>query len=147
MCTGTPSSVAIATVRSVLSESITTIWSISGARSMRALFTRRMTVPIVFSSFSAGRPTLMVRLCRSLSATSLRMSANSLAWKVFSANHLSTTTGNERLRSTYASAWARVPSLARSSSKVARPTDCFVFTTMTVGLALLATDSASVPKR
>ena len=78
----------------------------------------------------------MVRLCRSLSATSLRMSANSWAWNVFSANHLSTTTGSERLRSTYASAWARVPSLARSSSKVASPSDCFVLTTMTVGLAL-----------
>jgi hypothetical protein len=30
---------------------------------------------------------------------------------------------------------------------VARPTDCFVFTTITVGFALEATDSAMVPNR
>ena len=134
-------------VRSSLSESITTIWSISGTRSMSAPFTRLMTVPIVFSSLSAGRPRLIVRFWRSLSATSLRMSENSWAWNVFSANHLSTTTGSDRLRSTKASAWASVPSEARSSSKVASPSDCFVFTTITVGLALLATDSANVPNR
>ncbi len=75
------------------------------------------------------------------------MSANSWAWNVFSANHLSTITGSDRLRSTNASACASVPSLARSSSKVARPSDCFVFTTITVGLALLVTASASVPNR
>ena len=75
------------------------------------------------------------------------MSANSWAWNVFSANHLSTTTGRNRLRSTYASACARVPSLARSSSKVASPSDCLVLTTMTVGFAFDATDSASVPNR
>ena len=138
---------AISAVRSSLLESITTIWSMSGTRSTSAAFTRLMTVPIVFSSLSAGSPRLIVRLWRSLSATSLRMSANSWAWKVFSANHLSTTTGSERVRSTKASACARVPSEARSSSKVARPSDCFVFTTITVGLALLATVSARVPNR
>ncbi len=126
---------------------MTTIWSMSGTRSISAPFTRLMTVPIVFSSLSVGRPTLIVRLCRSLSATSFLMSANSWAWNVFSANHLSTTTGRNRLRSTYASAWASVPSLARSSSNVASPSDCFVLTTMTVGFAFEATDSARVPNR
>ena len=97
--TGTPRSAAISMVRSVLSLSITTSWSMSGKRSMSAVLTRLMTRPSVFSSFSAGSPTLTVRPAFSFSATSLRMSLNSLAWNVFSANHLSTTDGRAWLRS------------------------------------------------
>ena len=41
---------------------------------MSAPLTRLMTVPTVFSSLRVGRPTLMVTLCRSLSAISLAMS-------------------------------------------------------------------------
>ena len=145
--TGTPSSAAIAAVRSDEAESITTSWSISGRRSISAVRMRLMTRPIVFSSFSAGSPTLRESPCFSLSSTSRAMSRNSEAWKVFSANQRSTTVGSERLCSTYASAAARVPSAARSSSKVARPTACLVLTTITVGLALEATMSATLPNR
>ena len=79
-------------------------------RSISAARTRLMTRPIVFSSLSAGSPTLTVRPCFSLSSTSLAMSRNSEAWKVFSANQRSTMVGSERLCSTYASAAASVPS-------------------------------------
>ena len=67
---------------------------------MSAVRTRLMTRPIVFSSFSAGRPTLTVRPCFSFSSTRRAMSRNSEAWKVFSANQRSTTVGSERLCST-----------------------------------------------
>ncbi len=59
-----------------------------------------MTRPMVFSSLSAGSPTLTVSPAFSFSPTSLRMSLNSPAWNVFSANHRSTTVVSERLRST-----------------------------------------------
>jgi len=49
-----------------------------------------MMSPIVASSFSVGRPRLMVRPWRRFRSTSRSTSRNSREWNVFSANHLST---------------------------------------------------------
>ena len=88
--TGTPSDRAISTVRSVEPLSITTISSSSGEPSSRALRRVVMMSPIVASSFSVGRPRLIVRPWRRFSSTRRPTSRNSREWKVFSANHLST---------------------------------------------------------
>jgi hypothetical protein len=99
MWTGTPSRRAISRVRSVESESMTTISSTSGNRSIKRVRIARMTRAMVASSLSVGRPTEMRMFWRSFASTSLRRSANSLELNVFCTNHLSTISPMTLLRS------------------------------------------------
>ena len=99
MKTGTPSSAASSRVRSSERESMTTISSTSGTRSIKRDRIARMTLRIVASSLRVGSPTEMRTFWRSFASTSRRRSANSLEVKVFSTNHLSTSSPRTRLRS------------------------------------------------
>ena len=78
---------------------MTTSSSTSGKRSTRRERIARMTLRIVASSLSVGRPTEMRRFCRSFASTRRRRSANSVELNVFSANHLSVSSPSTRLRS------------------------------------------------
>ena len=103
-----------------------------------------MTRPIVFSSFSAGSPTLIVRPCFSLSSTSCAMSRNSRGVE----RVLGEPAVDDR-RQRAAVLHVRVgvrpacppPRAARRRSP--GPAACLVLTTITVGLALEATVSAT----